>query len=178
MTDRYGVIYTHKDITLDALQKLLCSELKWAYVSRLDEARMLPCATDLPELWPCGRAFGPKQEVRWQQTGEHYHVDVLTETPNGFSADDGWMRAANMIDGINEREILLWGELGEHSDSPEVWIEMRIPRPLYYPVDDLQRALLRVVVQGYDYTAAHIPVATRWAVLKQDRPTSSCVQEA
>ena len=185
-SDKSAAIYTRRDVTLDALRDLLRAGLEWAYVSRLDEAQMVKCSLDLPERWPQGRAFGPKREVRWQKVGDHYRVDVLTEDSNAFSSDEGWKRTAPDVDGFRERTILLWGELGEHPDSPEEWIEIRIPQPLHYPVDDLQRpadlrtqrALLRVVIQGYDYTVDHIPVTTRWAVLEQDRPMPQSTQEA
>ncbi len=175
--DRSGTVYTHEKMTLDALQNLVNTELKWAYVSRLDEARMVKCGSNLPERWPRGRAFGPKQEVRWRKVGDHYRVDVLSESTDVPSSDKGWERTAQDVDGLGKRTILLWGELGEDPDSPEEWIEVRIPRPLNYPVDDLQRpvdpqterSLLRVVIRGYDYTSGGLPVATRWAVLEQDR---------
>jgi hypothetical protein len=184
--DAVGAIYTYEKMSLDDLQELLRSGPKWAYVSRLDAAQMEPCTTDLPEHWPSGRAFCPEREVRWQRAGDHYRVDVLTEDSGTFSPVEGWKRTAPDIDGLRKRTILLWGELGEHSDSPEEWIEMRISQPLHYPVDDLDRpanpkaqpALLRVVIQGYDYTVGHIPVATRWAVLEQDQPASQSFQEA
>ncbi|HET91573.1 MAG TPA: hypothetical protein ENN99_12675 [Chloroflexi bacterium] len=176
--DKSIAIYTHRNVSLDALRDLLRSGPKWAYVSRLDEAQIVRCDSGLPESWQHGRAFGPKREVRWQKIDDHYRVDVLTEDSNVFSPDEGWKRTAPDVDGFRERTILLWGELGEHPDSPEEWIEVRIPRPLHYPVDNLQRpkepeterALLRVVIRGYDYTVDNVPVATRWAVLEQDRP--------
>lgn len=184
--DKSGAIYTHKEMNLDDLQNILRSGPKWAYVSRLDKARMLKCTIDLPEHWPYGRAFCPEREVRWHKVGDHYHVDVLTENSDAFSSDEGWKRTAPDVDGFRKRTILLWGELGEYSDSPKEWIEIRIPQPLHYPVDDLQRpadlqterALLRVVIHGYDYTVDHISVTTRWAVLEQDRPMPQSPQEA
>lgn len=174
--DKSAAIYT-QDMTPDVLQDLLCADLKWAYVSQLVAAQIEECTPDLAERWPQGRAFGPKREVRWQKTGDHYHVDVLTEEIDFATAD--WEHITPDINGLKERAILLWGELGEHPDSPEEWIEVRIPQPLHYPVCNLQRpsdpqserALLRVVIQGYDYTVDNIPVATRWAVLEQDRPS-------
>jgi len=176
-SDKSGIVYTHEKMTLDALQNLLDAELKWAYVSRLDEARMVKCRSDLPEHWPRGRAFGPEREVRWRKIGDRYHVDVLGESPGTPSSDEGWKRTAQDVDGIHERTILLWGELGEDPDSPAEWIEVRIPRPLRYPVGNLrrpadpqtERSLLRVTIRGYDYTVEGVPVATRWAVLEQDR---------
>jgi hypothetical protein len=177
MNSRPGTIYTHGKTGLETLQNLLGAELKWAYVSRLDDARMVKCESSLPERWPSGRAFGPEQEVRWQKVGDHYRVDVLSESASEPSSGEDWERTALDVDGFRERTILLWGELGEDPDSPEEWIEIRIPRPLHYPVDDLQRpagpqigrSLLRVVIHGHDYTVNGIPVITRWAVLEQDR---------
>jgi hypothetical protein len=185
-SDRTGVIYTYEKMNLNDLQNLLRSGPKWVYVSRLDEARIIQCTIDLPEHWSYGRAFCTEREVRWQKASDHYRVDVLTEDSDAFSSNEGWKRTASGIDGLRKRTILLWGELGEHLDSPEEWIEMRIPQPLHYPVGDLQRpvdlqtqrALLRVVIRGYDYTVGHIPVTTRWAVLEQDQPMPSSAQEA
>jgi len=173
-----GVVYTHEEMGLDTLQNLLGANLKWAYVSRLDDARIVKCQSNLPEQWPGGRAFGPEREVRWQKVGDHYRVDALSENPGVPSSNaGGWKRTNPDVDGSRQRTILLWGELGEDPDSPEEWIEIRIPQPLRYPIDDLQRpadlhaerSLLRVVIHGYDYTVNGIPVVTRWAVTEQDR---------
>jgi hypothetical protein len=173
-----GVVYAHEEMGLDALQNLLGANLKWAYVSRLDDARIVKCKSNLPEQWPGGRAFGPEREVRWQKVGDHYRVDALSENPGVPSSnDEGWKRTNLDVDGYQQRTILLWGELGEDPDSPEEWIEIRIPQPLRYPIDDLQRpadlhaehSLLRVMIHGYDYTVNGIAVVTRWAVMEQDR---------
>lgn len=177
MNSNPGVVYTYGEMGLDALQSLLGANLKWAYVSRLDEARIVKCKSSLPEQWPGGRAFGPEREVRWQKVGDAYRVDALGENSEVPSPDEGWKRTNLDVDGAQQRTILLWGELGEDPDSPEEWIEIRIPRPLRYPIDDLQRPadlqaerpLLRVVVHGYDYTVNGIPVVTRWAVMEQDQ---------
>ncbi len=182
-SDKSAAVYTRQNVTLDALQDLLRSGLKWAYVSRPDEARIVKCDPDLPASWPQGRAFSPEREVRWRRLGEHYRVDVLIEEA---SLDAEWRRTATDINGLKDRKILLWGELGKDPDSPEEWIEVRIPQPLHYPVDDLQRprepetepALLRVVIRGYDYTVDDVPVATRWTTLEQDRPMPQSPQEA
>lgn len=184
--DKSAAIYTHRNVSLDALRDLLRSGPKWAYVSRLDEAQIVKCDPGLPEIWPQGRAFGPEREVRWQKAGDHCRVDVLTESPDLFPAGKDWERTTSDVNGFRRRKILLWGELGETPDAPEEWIEVRIPRPLHYPVDDLQRpkdrekerALLRIVVQGYDYTVDNVPVTIRWAVLEQDWPVPQTTQEA
>ena len=183
-SDKSAAIYTHQNVTLDALRDLLRSGLKWAYVSCLDEAQIVKHTLDLPESWPQGRAFGPEREVRWRRVGEHYRVDVLTEAPDPSPPGKDWERTTSDVNDFRERKILLWGELGKDPGSPKEWIEVRIPQPLHYPVDDLERpqepetALLWVVIRGYDYTVDNVPIATRWAVLEQDRPTPQSPQEA
>jgi len=178
--DQRGYIYTCQEVDLQTLQALLQSGPRWAYVARLAEAGLVMCSPDLPLTWPQGRAFGETREVRWQQIREgHYRVDVLTEEPAWTLPADGAQCTKLDVNGVQERTILLWGEMGKTPQLSPEWIEVRIPQPLKYPLEakeikypaDLQkeRALLRVVIHCYDYTVGGVSVATRWARMEQDR---------
>jgi hypothetical protein len=178
--DRRGYIHTCQETDLQTLQALLQSGPRWAYVARLAEADLVACTRDLPVAWSQGRAFGKTREVRWQMVGEaRYRVDVLTEEPDWAPPDDGTQFTTLEVNGVQERAILLWGEMGKTPQPSPEWIEVRIPQPLKYPLEEKEieypadpqreRPLLRVVIHGYDYTVGDMPVATRWARLEQDR---------
>lgn len=173
-----GYIHTCQETDLPTLQALLRSGPCWAYVSRLAGAGLVMCSPDLPLTWPQGRAFGKTREVRWQMAGEaRYHVDVLTEEPDWVPPDGAQFTTSEEVGGIRERTILLWGEMGKTLQLSPEWIEVRIPQALKYPLEEIkypadprkERALLRVVIHGYDYIIGGMTVATRWAGLEQDR---------
>jgi len=176
--DRQGYIYKQESAKLKDLQAHLRSDLDWAYVSSLAEAKLTICSSDLPIDWPQGRAFGEDQEVRWRRLEDgRYRVAVLTENPEQAPLGENEQRTAPEKYGVKQRTILLWGEMSMESEVSPPWIEVRIPQPLHYPLegedlkcpDDPQKesALLRVVIEGWDYTERGVPVATRWIELKQ-----------
>jgi len=169
-----GYIFVQQAVSLEALQQLLTLELPWAYVATWKDAQIVSCVPDLPQHWPQGRAFGPTLEVRWEQVGAGFTVEMLTEQEKPPLASDAWQRESPEIDGCHARLLLLWGERGRGASSPTEWIEIRIPRALSYPIEptasESETALLRVAIEAYDYTVADVPVTTRWAQL---RPTTA-----
>jgi hypothetical protein len=171
-----GYIYTQENADLKTLQALLASAVTCAYVAELADARLVTSASDLPEIWPEGRAFGPQREVRWKQSDnrEVYQIEVLTEDPEQAPTGTEWQRTAPDVDGIQARTILLWGEMTREPNIAPPWIEVRIPQTLEYPLeidsdfDPKKRPhMLRVVIYGLDYTVGGMPVTTRWKQLAQ-----------
>jgi hypothetical protein len=169
--NRPGFICTREgnveDGILETLRDLLGgSGLKWAYVARLDQAKIVACVPDLSEEWTEGRAFGADLEVRWKKADPtHYRLDVLSEKQEVMPEDDGWQCSPRGIDGIRRRKILLWGELTRRSSQPADWREVRIPHPLVYPIPTPDENKSRVALGSWDYLASDIVVATRWVRL-------------
>lgn len=175
-----GYVYTHPEATRQELTALLEAATEWAYVAGLAAAELVVSTPELPRDWPEGRAFGPPCELRWQRLpdGDHYRLEFLTEDPELAPSQAGWQPTASDVDGVSERRILLWGEMSRERKVAPPWIEVRIPQPLVYPLDperDLEIPaepekrpdLLRVVIQGLDYTAGGVPVTTRWQRITQ-----------
>ena len=173
--ERRGYIFTHPKATLQILQSLLTADVPWAYVASFADARLVPCTPALPLEWHQGRAFGPEKEVRWcRLEGGCFRVNVLTEADGWSPPGDGWEHPPRSFDSVRDRTILLWGEMGKEEQQPPEWIEVRIPRPLHYPLSNVrfpqgkeEDALRRVVIRGYDYAVEGVPVLTRWTRLEQ-----------
>jgi hypothetical protein len=169
--NRHGFVCTREgsveDGILETLRHLLAEPgLQWAYVARLDQAKIDACAPDLPDEWAEGRAFGADLEVRWRKVDTtHYRLDVLGENQDVLPEGDGWQCSPQEIDGIRRRKILLWGELTRRSSQPADWREVRIPRPLIYPIPNPDSDKPRVALDCWDYLASGVVVATRWAKL-------------
>ena len=174
--NRPGFVCTREgnvqDGILDVLHNLLTGlELKWAYIARLDQAKITTCTPDLPDKWTEGRAFGPSAEVRWRKVGANrYRLDVLSEDQTLMPCGDGWQPVAQEIDRVRKRKILLWGELSRRSSQSADWREVRIPHPLEYPLADPDPANPRVAIGGWDYLVGGVVVVTRWAMLYPTNP--------
>jgi hypothetical protein len=174
--DRPGFVCTREgsvdDGILVVLRDLLAGlGLEWAYVARLDRAEIVKCTPNLPDKWTEGRAFGTNTEVRWRRVSTNrYRLDVLSEDRAVMPCGGDWQSLPQEIDGIRKRKILLWGELTRRPSQPSDWREMRIPRPLVYPVPNPDPNLPRVAVDGWDYLVNGVVVATRWAELYQTTP--------
>jgi hypothetical protein len=134
-----------------------------------------PKITLPPVRWLTGRAFGPTLEIRWRHDGaaDLFSATGLTETATG---PEGWQNSPwnAVLDGTTRpRDVLLAGINttalpGDHvlfNVQPQggVWIDSRIPRPLYYPASSLnaQRLVLRCV----DYLSRGLVVITRLCAL-------------
>jgi hypothetical protein len=128
-----------------------------------------PKITLPPVRWLVGKAFGPSLEIRWRLEGDQFETIALTESGAGPT---GWKESAwnPLLDPApRPRNVLLAGvnSIALPSDhvlynaQPQggLWVDSRIPRPLYYPLPDpkARRAVLRCV----DYLSRGLVVITR-----------------
>src|SRR5260221_6218919 len=122
-----------------------------------------------PVPWLTGRAFGPKLEIRWNMDENRFEAAALSESgnlPNGWQ-DSPWNSLLDQE--TRQRDVLLVGvnsiELPQdhtlYRAKPEggLWIETRIPKPLYYPVDDAKAK--RVMLRCVDYLSRGLVVLSR-----------------
>jgi hypothetical protein len=122
------------ETTLRSVIRSLRDELKYLAQWRVEDIAFEGISNDGPTvLWPEGRCFGKGAEVRWRKTGGGYDVLVLSETPRELG--DGWKTETYEVrseepDG-EELRIYLWGTW---QPAMKAWIEVRIPRPLPYPL--------------------------------------------
>jgi hypothetical protein len=87
--------------------------------------------------WPQGRVFDKKREVRWEARSEGYDVWLLGESisppPELEEVSGPWTAV------VGKPRFYLWGrydkDWSERAGQP-TWIEVRIPRPLHYPLDE------------------------------------------
>jgi len=125
---------------------------------------------DLPAgLWPQGRVFGPRAEVRWWMTNDGgFEVLVVSESRLELPGKEWHEQQMEVSD---EYQLYLWGE---RKPSDAFWIETRIPRPLHHPVDEQEwqrQPLLYVVAVARDYAENGIVRLTRLVRLKlADKP--------
>jgi hypothetical protein len=170
-----GYVACHPNGDEAALQRLVSDlGVEWLYVESAAWIELLP-ASALDLFWPHGRAFGAMGEIRWTRHSEGLALHVLTEDQARLPTGDGWI--VNEYQADDPQPVLLWGRydglLEENYERPAaladepVWAEVRIPRPLTYPLpapDQPERspfvAALRVT-----YRQDEVPVLTRWAGL-------------
>lgn len=107
--------------------------------------------------WERGRVFCPDFELRWEKLDGAYQTVVVGNAPSlhGFSlATEIDLAAAS----AQTRGYLLWGQrvkddelslIGvEHVPNGQVYLELRIPRILRYPMSDQARQA-RLIVREY-----------------------------
>ncbi|RME69894.1 MAG: hypothetical protein D6784_17630 [Chloroflexi bacterium] len=171
-------IYRREVPSLAGVAEILqtyADRLAWLYTE--SEAGVELTAYRSPEAGLThGRAFGPKLEIRWEQTASGFDLLLLTEiplNPAGWQVllDPGSLEA-------EESTILLWGTHIRHLEHPhylagktgEAWIETRLPRPLKYPVAGSPRWVKAGVVI---YRQAGRPILTRLAGVEggEDEPS-------
>lgn len=103
------------------LEKLFCLEGEepaiFDYLSNLEK---------MVSDWDKGRIFDLNSEIRWERTGDNFHV--LWITHNGNITDD-WEKESLTFTG-KKRKILLWGK---RIDNKNEWYEKQIPKILKYP---------------------------------------------
>ena len=76
--------------------------------------------------WDKGRIFDQNSEIRWERTGDNFHI--LWIIHNGNITGD-WETESLTFEG-NKRKILLWGK---RIDNENEWYEKQIPKILKYP---------------------------------------------
>jgi len=94
--------------------------------------------------WEEGRVFSPQLEVRWRRVREDsYDALILSErdiAEEGFhKIGESWQAVKGDLD---RRGFYLWGthrprqkeDWRGHLEHP-YWLEVRIPRPLHYPIE-------------------------------------------
>jgi hypothetical protein len=134
-----------------------------------------PKITLPPVRWLTGRAFGPTLEIRWRLDGaaDLFSATALTETT---SSPEGWLgspwnaildattRSRNvLLAGVNSTLLPSDHKLFKVQPQGGVWIDMRIPRPLYYPAPNPKAQQL--VLQCVDYLSRGLVVITRLCAL-------------
>ncbi len=137
-----GHVYFAEQVGLDALTGWLVNWFK-AGGFRLG---MRPDKTDLDYFlaeqartevmnWWQGRVFSQVGELRWQQRSGQYAAWLLSETivpPATFEPVEGgpWQAVPG-----HRPPLYLWGSYRANwSQQQPTWIEVRIARPLHYPV--------------------------------------------
>jgi len=135
MQGKLAVLTGGRDV-LDQLAAHLGEPL-FHYVERVEDVRL---GRGVPgETWPAGRLFSPRAEVRWSAIGGSFRYTFSTE---GGLPELDW----ELVDGnwtVRDREeFMLWGS---KTVGGGVWVEIRIPRLLEYPVDGLSRDVAVVV---------------------------------
>jgi hypothetical protein len=147
-------------------------------LERADPAWLDQLITDPSLLWPIGRVFCQAGEVRWEVADEgytiqatpdsgrnlpqsdRYHVQVITENDPGLSETE-WDRLDFKEVG-DEKDSYLWGE---RKGEGEVWLEMRIARPLRYPATWSQEQAI-VAVRSKTYRQNGVIKLTRLTGVK------------
>ncbi len=128
-----------------------------------------PKITLPPVRWLVGRAFGPALEIRWRLEGDQFEATALTESGAG---PEDWQPSpwnTQLDPTTHPRDVLLVGvntialppDHIHYNAQPQggLWIDTRIPRPLYYPAPDPKAR--RVVLHCLDYLSRGLVVITR-----------------
>ena len=171
-----GYVAYHRNGNEVALQRLVDDlGVEWLYVESAAWIELLP-ASALDPSWPHGRAFGATGEVRWRRHSEGLALHVLTEDQAHLPKDEGWVVDKYQAD--DPQPVLLWGRydslLSENYERPAalasepVWAEVRIPRPLAYPLPapNQPEETPFVEVLSIPYRRDEVPMITRWAGLR------------
>lgn len=150
---------------------------EFVYVEGLAWIDLLPIS-EFDSAWLRGRAFGLAGEVRWTRQSSTLTLHVLTEDKARLPSGDGW-QVDDDYEVDEPKPVLLWGRydelLGPNYERPPalrdkaVWAEVRIPRPLTYPLSPPPRPFDRlpfVAAQSITYRREGVPVLTRWAGLR------------
>lgn len=127
-----GYRYTHSSLNGDAVRDLalhLCGTPAYLYSQALDAVSL---TTLTPEfvLASEGRAFGPQAEVRWQRVdrqADDYMVLVLSEKRQDLGVT--WEKMEFELSELQQLYLL-----GVWQPKEQAWIEVRLPKPLQYPL--------------------------------------------
>jgi hypothetical protein len=147
-----GFVYTHARLQEEELQRLIASlcedEMEaFLYNQAIDDLSLTLLGDDLPALAPEGRVFNSKAEVRWQQHEEipgEYLALILSEKHLGL--ESSWVEQE-----FDVNEPLTIYLMGVWQPQQQAWIEVRIPHPLDYPLEDPGR-MERPVAKALEYS--------------------------
>lgn len=134
-------------------ERLESVELDWADAPWGEALKRTPAT-----LWPVGRVFCEKAEVRWQAGGPPgcYAVQLVTERDDLNLPESEWKPGESFEVG-GEYSTYLWGE---RSSSDALWAETRIPRVQSYPVRPKDGQTM-VVARARDYRQGGLVRLTR-----------------
>lgn len=128
----------------------LAGKLRWCGAGReLVEERVDACLSRST----AGRLFAPEGELRWRT------IPALGEScwRTVFLGTTDWVAAAleDCSEGLqplspSHDSFFLWGEQTE--ETPDEWIELRIPHRFHYPVTDNSKRVKVVVEKWTDAT--------------------------
>jgi hypothetical protein len=177
MSERKGYVATCLKGSEAQLQQLVETVgAEFVYVEDLAWIALLP-VSEFDPSWLHGRAFGPAGEVRWTSRSSELTLHVLTEDETKLPSGAGWELDEYEADG--SEPVLLWGQydemLGANYERPSalqdkaVWAEVRIPRPLTYPLPpppEPFKELPFVAAESITYRRAGVPVLARWTGLR------------
>jgi hypothetical protein len=163
-----GYACTHSGLPSAELQRLIpriCGPDVYLYQQFIDQINLGKMGKEI-SLSPGGRAFSPQAEVRWQRCEDEtdqYAVLVLTEGEIFSDLQEGW-DFSHFDAGENQTIYLLgvWQPANKLPGSESgAWIEVRIPRPLPYPLvpnnpDKMARPLARAVEYSQDGMVQYI----------------------
>lgn len=110
-------------------------------------------------LWPQGRAFSSRTEIRWWIVDHGiYDILLLSETRINLSRDT-WNETTMEIS--IPYLIYLWGE---RKTTDKYWIETRIPHEIYYPIEDewQKRKSKYAAIKAYNYSDNSVVKLTRF----------------
>jgi hypothetical protein len=97
-----------------------------------------------------GRVFNEQTEVRWICQNEIFHFTFLSEDDALFDAVTEHLQKGQNdlldLEQDNEHKIILWGQ--RNTLGKEVfWFEKKIPKKLYYPVENKGSRVEIVIVE-------------------------------
>lgn len=111
-------------------------------------------------VWPEGRVFGKKLEIRWEQRGDGYAVWVLSEEQSRQQEleEAGFQEVAGPWKAIEHERVplFLWGT---YNPERQGWVEVKVPNTQHYPVkppgeneQDTEKLFARVRAVYYQAT--------------------------
>lgn len=115
----------------------------------------------LAELWPEGQAFGPEAEVRWEQAEQSDVYRVLVLAEKLCEPCESWQKKSfetrTTLEDDSPLHVYLlgvWQPKGKLPQATEgAWIEVRIPKPLPYPVrPDDSAKMHRIYAPAVEYS--------------------------
>lgn len=132
----------------------------WNAPAQFGEAAEIKIAIDkkAPDLIS-GSLFGPAAEVRFRKVENEFWLVLISDTDIviGDETND-WKRVDPKTldwDGFSPKEkwLNLWGS--QYRSEYDDWVELRIPRPLKYPVEQKDQGSLDLVqLQVKEYHSA------------------------
>lgn len=132
-----------------------------------------------------GLLFGLKTELRWRKRRSGLHLVIISDEtsdilPSGFTVYDEDLQLGD------RRAVYLWGEkqFDTNSNEPKPqrvlkkWFEMRIPRILEYPMENVKNEKDRIVAVIRDYKVEdtlpdgekRYTILHRWVDIKEVDP--------